>query len=137
LFIIASATQKGLSRQVRYHKVENQILRSKLSAGVPVTEREKKRLHPVLGAKRGRALGENVSILHPVTLQRWIAEAPSSQSGIMPGKHCLPTDGRAVRGSHVDTTDDCASSAFRFRTSFDNCKMRHRATPETKGLTAC
>jgi hypothetical protein len=49
LLIIAGATQKELARQVRNLKVENQILRSKLPARVPVTEREKNRL-PWLGA---------------------------------------------------------------------------------------
>ncbi|MEX2188369.1 MAG: hypothetical protein WD875_16295 [Pirellulales bacterium] len=57
LLIIAGATQKELARQVRYLKVENDILRSKLPARVPVTEREKKRL-VWFGAKLGRALNE-------------------------------------------------------------------------------
>ncbi len=37
LLLIASATQKELARHVRYLKVENEILRSKLPARVMVT----------------------------------------------------------------------------------------------------
>ena len=44
LLLIAGATQKELARQVRYLKVENEILRSKLPARVTVTEKEKNRL---------------------------------------------------------------------------------------------
>ncbi len=38
LLIIAGATQKELTRQFRYLKVENQILRSKLPARVQVAQ---------------------------------------------------------------------------------------------------
>jgi putative transposase len=39
LLLIAGATQQGLDRQVRYLKVENEILRSKLPTRVSVTGR--------------------------------------------------------------------------------------------------
>jgi putative transposase len=73
LLIIAGATQKELARQVRYLKVENQILRSKLPARVPVTEKEKNRLVR-FAAKLGSALNEIATIVHPDTLRRWIRE---------------------------------------------------------------
>ncbi len=41
LLLIATSTQKELARHVRVLKVENQILRSKLPARVPVTVKEK------------------------------------------------------------------------------------------------
>jgi putative transposase len=73
LLIIAGATQKELARQVRYLKVENQILRSKLPARVPVTEKERNRLVRFAG-KLGRALNEIVTIVHPDTssLKVWL-----------------------------------------------------------------
>ena len=71
LLLIAGATQKELARQVRYLKVENEILRSKLPARVPVTEKEKNRLAK-FAAKLGSAINELVSIVHPDTLRRWI-----------------------------------------------------------------
>lgn len=71
LLLIAGATQKELARQVRYLKVENEILRSKLPARVTVTEKEKNRLAK-FAAKLGSAINELVSIVHPETLRRWI-----------------------------------------------------------------
>jgi len=71
LLLIAGATQKELARQVRYLKVENEILRSKLPARVTVTEKEKNRLAK-FAAKLGSAINELVSIVHPDTLRRWI-----------------------------------------------------------------
>lgn len=73
LLIIAGATQKELARQVKYLKVENQILRSKLPARVAVTPQERNRLVR-FGARLGRALSELVTIVHPDTLRRWVRE---------------------------------------------------------------
>jgi putative transposase len=72
--LIAGATSKQLARQVAYLKVENKILRSKLSARVTVTPQERSRLVQ-FGAKLGKALNELVSIVHPDTLRRWIRES--------------------------------------------------------------
>jgi hypothetical protein len=44
LLVIAGATQKELARQVKYLKVENEILRSKLPKRITVTPKEKNRL---------------------------------------------------------------------------------------------
>jgi putative transposase len=55
LLVIAGATQQELARQVQYLTVENQILRSKLPARMPVTEKEKKRLVRI-AANVGQAL---------------------------------------------------------------------------------
>src|SRR6185312_3086747 len=74
LLLIAGSTQKQLASQIRYLKIENQILRSKLPARVTVTEQERNRLVK-FGSKLGRALGELATIVHPDTLRRWIREA--------------------------------------------------------------
>jgi putative transposase len=73
LLVIARSTQQELARQVRYLKIENQILRGKLPRRVPVTSQERNRLVR-FGAKLGRALGGLVTIVHPDTLRRWIRE---------------------------------------------------------------
>jgi putative transposase len=77
LLLIAGATQQELARHVRYLKIENEILRSKLPKRVPVTLKEQNRLVK-FGAKLGRALGELVTIVHPDTLRRWIRESKAS-----------------------------------------------------------
>lgn len=74
LLLIAGSTQKELARQIRYLKIENEILRSKLPKRVTVTEKERNKLVK-FGAKLGKALGELVTIVHPDTLRRWSREA--------------------------------------------------------------
>ncbi len=78
LLLIAGATQLELARHVRYLKMENEILRSKLPKRVPVTPKEQNRLVK-FGAKLGKALSELVTIVHPDTLRRWIRD--SQQTG--------------------------------------------------------
>ena len=73
LLLIAGATQKELARQVQYLKIENQILRSKLPARVPVTLQQRNRLVR-FGAGLGKVIHEIVTIVHPGTLLRWIRE---------------------------------------------------------------
>ena len=74
LLLIAGATHKELARQVSYLKVENKILRSKLSGRVMVTAHERNRLIR-FAAKLGKALDHLVSIVHADTLRRWIRES--------------------------------------------------------------
>jgi putative transposase len=74
LLLLAGATQKELARHVRYLKVENQILRSKLPDRVQVTPQERNRLTRFAAKLRG-ALDELVTIVHPDTVRRWIREA--------------------------------------------------------------
>ena len=73
LLLIAGATQNELAEQLRYLKVENEILRSKLPKRVTVTDKEKNRLAK-FAQNLGPALKELVSICHPETLRRWIRE---------------------------------------------------------------
>ena len=56
--------------QIRYLKIENEILRSELPKRVTVTDAERNKLME-FGSKLGKALGELVSIVHPDTLRRW------------------------------------------------------------------
>src|SRR5690348_8009218 len=74
LLVIAGSTQKQLAIQIRYLKIENEILRTKLPARVSGTEQERNRLVK-FGSKLGKALGELVTVVHPDTLRRWIREA--------------------------------------------------------------
>jgi putative transposase len=87
LLLIAGATQKELASQVRYLKIENEILRSKLPRRVSVTEKERNKLVK-FGSKLGKALGQLVTIVHPDTLRRWIREAGK------PGKKTPAKKGR-------------------------------------------
>ena len=71
--VLVGATQKELARQIRYLKVENEVLRSKLPYRVPITNQERNRLVR-FGAQLGRAIDHLVSIVHPSTLRGWIRE---------------------------------------------------------------
>ena len=71
LLVIAGATQKELARQVKFLKVENEILRSKLPNRITIVPKEKTRL--VRFAQRlGRAVRQLTTIVTPDTLLRWI-----------------------------------------------------------------
>jgi putative transposase len=74
LYVIATATHKELARQVRYLKVENQILRSKLPGRFTIEPRERQRLLK-FGEKLGKAIHQLVTIVAPSTFLRWIREA--------------------------------------------------------------
>lgn len=74
LLLIAGSTQKELASQIRYLKIENEVLRSKLPKRVSVTEKERNKLVK-FASKLGKALNELVTIVHPDTLRRWIREA--------------------------------------------------------------
>jgi len=73
LFVIAGASQRELARQVRYLKVENEVLRAKLPARVTITPRERQRLLK-FGIKLGKAIHQIVTIVTPGTFLRWIRE---------------------------------------------------------------
>jgi putative transposase len=95
ILLIAGSTQKELAAQIKYLKVENEILRSKLPARVPVTEKERNRLVK-FGAKLGKALGELVTIVHPDTLRRWIRDA-SKTTKRKPPKRGRPKTKEEIR----------------------------------------
>jgi putative transposase len=80
LLLIAGSTQKELAAQIRYLKIENQILRSKLPDRVPITVVERNRLIRFGSKLAAKVLAELVTIVHPDTLRRWIREARKSTS---------------------------------------------------------
>src|SRR5512140_628759 len=73
LLLIAGATQQELGRQLKYLKVENEILRSKLPERIAVTAKERHRLVK-FAQKLGKALHLLATIVTPGTLLRWIRE---------------------------------------------------------------
>jgi putative transposase len=78
LLVIAGASQRELARQVRYLKVENEILRSRLPQRVLVTNKERQRLLR-FGTKLGQAIHELVTVVAPETFLRWVREDKRSQ----------------------------------------------------------
>lgn len=72
LLVIAGATQKELARQVKYLKVENQILRSKLPKRITVTLKERNRLVKFAQKLGGKVLRQLTTIVAPSTILRWI-----------------------------------------------------------------
>ncbi len=99
LLLIAGSTQKELAAQIRYLKVENEVLRSKLPKRVSVTAQEKNRLVK-FGSKLGKAINEIVSIVAPDTLRRWIRES-KKPGGIKQTRKGSPADqGRNPRTDH-------------------------------------
>jgi putative transposase len=79
LLLIAGSTHKELAAQIRYLKIENEVLRSKLPKRVSVTAQEKNRLVK-FGSKLGKAINEIVSIVAPDTLRRWIRDRRSPEA---------------------------------------------------------
>lgn len=72
LLVIARATQKEMARQIKYLKVENEILRGRLPKRITITPKEKKRLMR-LAFKLGRkVLRQLTTIVAPDTLLKWI-----------------------------------------------------------------
>jgi putative transposase len=74
LLVLAGASNKELARQVKYLKVENEILRSKLGKRVAVTPAEKMRLVKFAGKLTRKILNHITSIVSPGTLLRWVRE---------------------------------------------------------------
>ena len=70
LLVIAGASQRELARQIKYLKVENQILRSRLPRQVRVTHKEQTRLVKFAGKLAAKVLQQLVTIVHPDTLLR-------------------------------------------------------------------
>ncbi len=90
LFVIASANQRDLARQVRYLKVENEVLRAKLPGRITITPKERQRLLK-FGAKLGKAIHQIVTIVTPGIFLRWIREDKRA------GRKSLPAAKRGRR----------------------------------------
>lgn len=72
LLVIAGSTQKELARQIKYLKVENQILRSKLPKRITVTLKERNRLIKFAQKLTGKMLRQLATIVAPSTILGWI-----------------------------------------------------------------
>jgi len=97
LLVIAGATQRELARQIRYLKVENEVLRSKLPQRITVTPKERQRLLK-FGTKLGKAIRSFVTIVAPSTFLRWIREAKRTKSqATKPGKRGRPRTAEQIR----------------------------------------
>ncbi len=71
LMVIAGSTQKELARQIKYLKVENEILRAKLPDRITTTLTRKDRQRLLkCGAKLGKALRSVVTIVTPDNCRR-------------------------------------------------------------------
>jgi putative transposase len=73
LLVIANAAQNEQARMIKYLKVENEIIRSKLPARITITPQERHRLVK-FAKKLGSALHQLATIVRPDTLLRWIRE---------------------------------------------------------------
>jgi putative transposase len=95
--ILVGATQKELARQIRYLKVENEVLRSKLPYRVPITNQERNRLVR-FGAQLGKAINHLVTIVHPDTLRGWIREERRGKRRVQvaPGRRRTPEQMRRL-----------------------------------------
>src|SRR5688500_721735 len=89
LLVIARATQKELARQIKYLKVENQILRSKLPGRITITPQERHRLVK-FAQKLGRSLHQLATIVRPDTLLRWIREEKGKKPPAKRGRRRTP-----------------------------------------------
>ncbi|MCU0880794.1 MAG: hypothetical protein MUF06_23745, partial [Pirellulaceae bacterium] len=74
LLVIAGATQKELARQIKFLKVENQILRSKLPKRITITPKERHRLVKFAQKLGGKVLRQLTTIVAPSTLLTWIRD---------------------------------------------------------------
>lgn len=97
LLVMAGATQRELARQVRYLKIENEVLRSKLPQRITVTPKERQRLLK-FGAKLGSAIRQLVTIVAPSTFLRWIREEQrAKKKGTKPSKRGRPRTKEEIR----------------------------------------
>ncbi len=71
--MLAQSTHDELIRQNQYLKVENETLRSRLPKRITVTPAERSRLLKY-GRLIGPAIKELISIVHPRTFARWLAD---------------------------------------------------------------
>ena len=96
LLLIAGSTQQELARHVRYLKVENEILRSKLGKRIAVAEKERNRLVK-FASNLGSALSELVTIVHPETLRRWIRALGNTKKPKKAAKRGRPRTKEEIR----------------------------------------
>lgn len=72
LFLIASATQDQLAKQIQYLKAENEVLRARLPRHIRTTPTERVKLLK-FGKPLGASIKDVISIVTPRTFARWVA----------------------------------------------------------------
>ncbi len=99
LLVIAGATHKELARQIKYLKVENEILRSRISGPVLVTDKERTRLTKFARNLAAKVLHQLVSIVHPNTFLKWVREerrTKDKRPSASPGRRRNPEELRRL-----------------------------------------
>lgn len=94
IFVAACSTQHQLTRQVRFLREENRILRSKLPERISTTPAERRRLLR-FGVPLGDAIKGLISIVKPETFAKWLRNGPGTRSG-MRGRPRKPEEHRAL-----------------------------------------
>jgi putative transposase len=96
LLVIAGSTQKELARQVKYLKVENQILRARLPQRISCTPKERVRLVKFSQKLGSKVIKQLTTIVAPSTLLRWIA-AEKKGKKTKPARRGRPRTAEQVR----------------------------------------
>jgi putative transposase len=86
LLVIAGATQKELARQLKYLKVENEVLRNRAPGRIYMAPKERSRLVKFSRNIAPKALRQLVSIVHPETLLRWVREDRKTKAKEAPAR---------------------------------------------------
>jgi putative transposase len=79
--VITGATQRELARQVKYLKIDDPLLQSKLPAQITVTPKERQQLLK-FGSKLGKAIRKLMTIVAPSTFLRWIPDDKRSKQQV-------------------------------------------------------
>lgn len=97
LLVIAGATQQELARQIKYLKVENEILRRRIPGRIQVTPKERSRLVKFAGKLAAKVVHQLVSIVHPETLLRWVREERKGKQKQRPARRGRPRTPEKLR----------------------------------------
>ena len=82
MLLIATASKNELARQIKYLKVENEVLRRDLPGRIAVTAKERSRL-VCFAKKLGTAIYGLATIVTPQTVIRWIKEDREGKNQIV------------------------------------------------------
>ena len=95
IFVVACSTQHQLTRQVRFLREENRILRSKLPERISTTPAERRRLLR-FGIPLGDAIKGLISIVRPETFARWLRRGPGCRRVGKSGRPHKPEEIRTL-----------------------------------------
>ena len=140
---MAGATQSELARQVRYLKVENEILRIKPPARITVTEKEKNRLAK-FAARLGSAINDLVSIAgeliwdrRRIAMQMFLVRTVIAAVIIGVVSEIAHRSPRMALASPEEGVPRCRSIvAFELTTFSSNSRSRRKCSTLTWGCSA-